>query len=80
GVRKKKTETRRKIVEGSQNTCQELGSSDDVVGNSPGVRQELTEGIGNLPRWRKGVHRKKTETRQKIGVSSRKACRELGRS
>ncbi|RWV85144.1 hypothetical protein GW17_00053087 [Ensete ventricosum] len=39
---------------------------DDAVGNSLGVRRELAKGIRSLPRWRKGVHRKKTETRQKI--------------
>ncbi|RWW03061.1 hypothetical protein GW17_00033803 [Ensete ventricosum] len=41
-------------------------SEDDTVGNSSGVRRELAEGIGSLPGWRKGVHRKKTETRWKI--------------
>ncbi|RWW75587.1 hypothetical protein BHE74_00016382 [Ensete ventricosum] len=51
--------------------------SDDVDGNSPGVRQELAEGIGSLPGWRKGVRRKKTETRRKIIWGSRKACREF---
>ncbi|RWW00169.1 hypothetical protein GW17_00036880 [Ensete ventricosum] len=49
----------------------------DAVGNSPGVRQELTEGIGSLPGWHKGVRQKKTETRRKIIGGSRKACREL---
>ncbi|RWW69775.1 hypothetical protein BHE74_00022589 [Ensete ventricosum] len=39
---------------------------DDAVGNSPGVRRELTKGIGSLPGWRKGVHRKKTVTRWKM--------------
>ncbi|RWW17461.1 hypothetical protein GW17_00018609 [Ensete ventricosum] len=38
----------------------------DAVGNSPGVRRELAEGIGSLPGWRKGVRQKKTETRRKI--------------
>ncbi|RZS21027.1 hypothetical protein BHM03_00053615 [Ensete ventricosum] len=38
----------------------------DVVGNAPGIRRELVEGIGSLPRWRKGVHQKKTETHWKI--------------
>ncbi|RWV94209.1 hypothetical protein GW17_00043276 [Ensete ventricosum] len=40
--------------------------SDDAVGNSPGVHQKLTEGIGSLPGWRKGVRQKKTETHRKI--------------
>ncbi|RZS07351.1 hypothetical protein BHM03_00038174 [Ensete ventricosum] len=51
----------------------------DVVGNLPGVRRELTEGIGSLLGWRKGVCRKKTETRQKIVGGSRKAYRDFGR-
>ncbi|RRT62389.1 hypothetical protein B296_00011663 [Ensete ventricosum] len=55
-------------------------SEDDVVGNSPGVRRELTESIRSLPRWRKGVRWKKIETRRKIVGGSQKACRELGRS
>ncbi|RWW19822.1 hypothetical protein GW17_00016085 [Ensete ventricosum] len=38
----------------------------DAVGNSPGVRLELTEGIRSLPGWRKGVRLKKTETHWKI--------------
>ncbi|RWV88367.1 hypothetical protein GW17_00049551 [Ensete ventricosum] len=38
----------------------------NTVGNSPGVHRELTEGIGSLPGWRKGVRQKKTETHQKI--------------
>ncbi|RRT48635.1 hypothetical protein B296_00013817 [Ensete ventricosum] len=50
-----------------------------MIGNSPGVRRELTEGIGSLPGWRKGVRMKKIETRQKIIGGSQKACRELGR-
>ncbi|RWV98400.1 hypothetical protein GW17_00038759 [Ensete ventricosum] len=54
--------------------------SDDAVRNSPGVRRELTEGIGSLPGWRKGIHQKKIETRRKIFGGSRKACRKLGRS
>ncbi|RZS29425.1 hypothetical protein BHM03_00063161, partial [Ensete ventricosum] len=54
--------------------------SDDAVGNSSGVRRELTEGIGSLLGWRKGVRRKKTKTHRKIVGGSRKACRELGRS
>ncbi|RRT44805.1 hypothetical protein B296_00011682 [Ensete ventricosum] len=48
----------------------------DAVGNSPGVHQELAEGIGNSPGWRTGVCQKKTETRQRIVGGSRKACRE----
>ncbi|RZR84941.1 hypothetical protein BHM03_00011860, partial [Ensete ventricosum] len=50
--------------------------SDDVVGNSPGVRRELVEGIGSLSGWRKGVRRKKTKTHWKIVGGSRKACRD----
>ncbi|RZR86308.1 hypothetical protein BHM03_00013488 [Ensete ventricosum] len=38
----------------------------DAVGNLPGVRQKLTEGIGSLRGWHKGVHQKKTETHRKI--------------
>ncbi|RWW34004.1 hypothetical protein GW17_00001242 [Ensete ventricosum] len=53
---------------------------DGAVGNSPGVRRELTGSIGSLPRWRKGVHRKKTKTRRTIVRCSRKVCRELERS
>ncbi|RWV91379.1 hypothetical protein GW17_00046334 [Ensete ventricosum] len=34
----------------------------DAVGNSSRVCRELTEGIGSLPGWCKGVHQKKTET------------------
>ncbi|RRT37799.1 hypothetical protein B296_00020610 [Ensete ventricosum] len=41
-------------------------SEDDVVRKLLGVCRELTEGIGSLLRWRKGVYRKKTETNQKI--------------
>ncbi|RWW42861.1 hypothetical protein BHE74_00051549, partial [Ensete ventricosum] len=48
----------------------------DVVGNSLGVRRELTEGIVSLPGWRKEVRQKKTETRRKIIGGSRKACQE----
>ncbi|RWW30528.1 hypothetical protein GW17_00004884 [Ensete ventricosum] len=40
--------------------------SDDTVGNSPGVHWELTESIGSLPGWRKGVRQKKIETYRKI--------------
>ncbi|RWV85890.1 hypothetical protein GW17_00052276 [Ensete ventricosum] len=49
----------------------------DAVGNSLGVCRELDEGIGSLPRWRKGVRQKKIETHWKIIGGSRKACREL---
>ncbi|RWW44173.1 hypothetical protein BHE74_00050094 [Ensete ventricosum] len=48
----------------------------DTVGNSPGVRRELVEGIGSLPGWRKGVRQKKTVTHQNIVRGRRKACRE----
>ncbi|RWW32724.1 hypothetical protein GW17_00002584, partial [Ensete ventricosum] len=54
-------------------------NEDDAIGNSPGVLWELAEGIKNLPRWRKGVRQKKTETRRKIVGGSQKACRELRR-
>ncbi|RWW47804.1 hypothetical protein BHE74_00046178, partial [Ensete ventricosum] len=40
--------------------------SNDAIGNSPGVRWELAEGIESLPGWRKGVRGKKTETLWKI--------------
>ncbi|RZS06460.1 hypothetical protein BHM03_00037114 [Ensete ventricosum] len=50
----------------------------DAVRNSPGVRRELTEGIGSLLGWHKGVCLKKTETRRKIIGGSQKACRDLG--
>ncbi|RZR86588.1 hypothetical protein BHM03_00013814 [Ensete ventricosum] len=39
---------------------------DDAVGNSLGVRQELTEGNGSLLGWHKGVRRKNIEIRGKI--------------
>ncbi|RWW53988.1 hypothetical protein BHE74_00039475 [Ensete ventricosum] len=39
---------------------------DDAVGNSPGVRRELAEGIGSLLGWYKGVRPKNTETCRKI--------------
>ncbi|RWW40319.1 hypothetical protein BHE74_00054276 [Ensete ventricosum] len=52
---------------------------DDAIKNSLGVRRELVEGIRSLPGWRKGVRRKKTETRWKIVGGSRKAYQELGR-
>ncbi|RZS05287.1 hypothetical protein BHM03_00035772, partial [Ensete ventricosum] len=55
-------------------------SEDNAVGNSPGVRWELAEGIGSLSGWRKGVRRKKTKTHRKIIEDSRNACRELERS
>ncbi|RRT62479.1 hypothetical protein B296_00009351 [Ensete ventricosum] len=48
----------------------------DAIGNSPGVRWELAEGIGSLLGWHKGVRQKKTETHRKIIEGSRKACRE----
>ncbi|RRT47602.1 hypothetical protein B296_00011575 [Ensete ventricosum] len=48
--------------------------SNDAVGNSSGVHRELTEGIGSLPGWRKGVCQKKTETHRKIvGVAEKLA-------
>ncbi|RWV86261.1 hypothetical protein BHE74_00046629, partial [Ensete ventricosum] len=50
----------------------------DAFGNSLGVCRKLAESIGSLPRWRKGVRQKKTETRQKIVGGSRKAYRESG--
>ncbi|RRT51220.1 hypothetical protein B296_00039433 [Ensete ventricosum] len=57
----------------SQSQVQASGRGlDDTVGNSPGVHRELTKGLGSLPGWRKGIHRKKIETRQKIvGVAER---------
>ncbi|RRT60380.1 hypothetical protein B296_00016082 [Ensete ventricosum] len=48
----------------------------DAIGNLPGIRRELAEGIGSLPGWRKGVSQKKIETCRKIIGGSRKACRE----
>ncbi|RWV96165.1 hypothetical protein GW17_00041146 [Ensete ventricosum] len=51
--------------------------SDDTIRNSLGVRWELAEGIRCLPEWRKGVHQKKIESRQKIMGGSRKACQEF---
>ncbi|RRT77370.1 hypothetical protein B296_00009540 [Ensete ventricosum] len=50
----------------------------DTVGNSPGVCQELVEGIGCSSGSRKGVRQKKTETCRKIIEGSQKACRDLG--
>ncbi|RRT42252.1 hypothetical protein B296_00009511 [Ensete ventricosum] len=52
--------------------------SNEAVGNSLGVHRELTEGIGSLLGWHKGVRQKKTETRWKIVGGSRNACWELG--
>ncbi|RRT46771.1 hypothetical protein B296_00047031, partial [Ensete ventricosum] len=49
----------------------------DAVRNSSGVRQELVEGMGSLPRWRERVRQKKTETYRKIIGGSRKAYREF---
>ncbi|RRT42499.1 hypothetical protein B296_00055485 [Ensete ventricosum] len=51
----------------------------DAVGNSLGVCRELDEGIGRVPRWRKGVRQKKIETHWKIIGGSRKACRDSPR-
>ncbi|RWV80300.1 hypothetical protein GW17_00058455 [Ensete ventricosum] len=48
-----------------------------AVGNLPGVRWELVEGIGSLLGWRKGVCQKKIETHWKIVGGSRKAYRDL---
>ncbi|RZS23365.1 hypothetical protein BHM03_00056283, partial [Ensete ventricosum] len=61
-----------------QSQVQAFGwSKDDAVGNLPGVRRELAEGIGSLPGWRKGVHRKKIETHRNIVRGSRNAYREF---
>ncbi|RZS09521.1 hypothetical protein BHM03_00040600 [Ensete ventricosum] len=72
-----------RLAAGNAGGCRITGASsrseDDAVGSSPGVRRELTEDIGSLPRWRKEVHRKKTETRRKIVGGSRKAYWEWGR-
>ncbi|RWW62306.1 hypothetical protein BHE74_00030573, partial [Ensete ventricosum] len=48
----------------------------DAVGNSPGVRRELAEGIGSLLGWCNEVRQKKTETHRKIIGGNRKAYRE----
>ncbi|RZS22683.1 hypothetical protein BHM03_00055495 [Ensete ventricosum] len=48
-----------------------------MIRNSPGMRQELAEGIGSLPGWRKRVRQKKTETHRNIIEGSRKTCREF---
>ncbi|RWV86990.1 hypothetical protein GW17_00051062 [Ensete ventricosum] len=40
----------------------------DVIGNSPGVHRELTEGIGSLLGWRKGVRRRPRLTGRLLGV------------
>ncbi|RWV94939.1 hypothetical protein GW17_00042478 [Ensete ventricosum] len=48
----------------------------DAFGNSLGVCRKLTEGIGSLPGWHKGVRQKKTKTHRKIVGGSRKAYRE----
>ncbi|RZS12325.1 hypothetical protein BHM03_00043748 [Ensete ventricosum] len=50
----------------------------DAVGNSPGIRRELAEGIGSLPGWHKGVRQKKTETCRKIIRGCRKAFGRFG--
>ncbi|RRT41391.1 hypothetical protein B296_00057871, partial [Ensete ventricosum] len=52
-------------------------NEDDAVRNSPRVHREFDEGVGNLPGWHKGVHRKKTKTHRKIVGGSQKACQEL---
>ncbi|RWV78478.1 hypothetical protein GW17_00060547 [Ensete ventricosum] len=49
----------------------------DAVGNSPGVRRELAEGIGSLLGWCNEVRQKKIETHRKIIGGSRKAYREF---
>ncbi|RZR92543.1 hypothetical protein BHM03_00020856 [Ensete ventricosum] len=56
GVRQKKTETHRKIVEGSQNTCRERCS---VI--LPKFARRFTEGIGKLAGNMPGDRWKKTE-------------------
>ncbi|RWV83044.1 hypothetical protein GW17_00055400 [Ensete ventricosum] len=48
----------------------------DAFGNSLRVCRKLTEGIGSLSGWRKGVRQKKTETHRKIIGGSRKAYRD----
>ncbi|RWW13749.1 hypothetical protein GW17_00022522 [Ensete ventricosum] len=54
--------------------------SDNAVGNSPGVRRELTEGIGSLSGWCKGVRRKRTKTRRKtVGGSIEKIAKNIPR-
>ncbi|RRT69941.1 hypothetical protein B296_00011909, partial [Ensete ventricosum] len=53
--------------------------ANDAVGNSPGVRQKLAEGIGSLPRWCKGVRQKKTETHRKIIGGSRLFTEGIGK-
>ncbi|RWW38074.1 hypothetical protein BHE74_00056725 [Ensete ventricosum] len=50
----------------------------DAVGNSPRVCRKLAEGIESLPKWRKRVRQKKTETCRKIVGGSRKAYHDLG--
>ncbi|RRT31845.1 hypothetical protein B296_00057446, partial [Ensete ventricosum] len=40
--------------------------SDDVITNSPEVHWKLTQGIGSLLGWHKGIRYKKIETRRKI--------------
>ncbi|RWW76020.1 hypothetical protein BHE74_00015921, partial [Ensete ventricosum] len=51
----------------------------DAFGNSLGVCRKLTEGIGSLLGWRKGVRQKKTETSRKIfGDSSKESGSSLG--
>ncbi|RRT31465.1 hypothetical protein B296_00059133, partial [Ensete ventricosum] len=59
-VRQKKTETRQKIVKGSQKTCRESGCSDDAVGSRWKFTRRFTKGIGKLAGTRREIAGKKT--------------------
>ncbi|RRT50253.1 hypothetical protein B296_00000174 [Ensete ventricosum] len=62
------------VISFGQSQVQASGpGSDDAVGNLPGVHLELTESIGSLLGWHKGVGQKNIETLRKIIGVSRKA-------
>ncbi|RWW88898.1 hypothetical protein BHE74_00002207 [Ensete ventricosum] len=61
GVRQKKTETHRKIVEGSREACFDLGIGpglDDAVGPHREFARRFAEGIGKLSRRREITERR----------------------
>ncbi|RWV94331.1 hypothetical protein GW17_00043131 [Ensete ventricosum] len=75
GVRQKKTETRRKIIEGSRKACRD---SDDAVGSRRKFARRFAEGIKKLARNAKGDRRKEDRrTCRKIARGYR-SMRELG--
>ncbi|RRT47182.1 hypothetical protein B296_00016995 [Ensete ventricosum] len=81
GVHQKKTETRRKIIEGSRKACRESGYLDDVVGSHWKFARRFAgkfEGIRKLVGNAKGDYRKEDlRTCRKIAGGYR-SMRELG--